>query len=255
MDHTLSTTALGSNTILLCLGQLASPSWATHFISSVQTNAQVSLNVLSVYLYRVWRSLLVNETSVLNPAYLSVPPLALPKLEEAVEVMRIDGFSKRGTYKEKSRKLRVESLRKRTEKRGDNIERKEGSTQGCWTKENISRSTGCPNIPQTPPHITSLLCDLTLWISREVHFGLDCILDFIPFRMVLCFQMGCEMAHKFMIKEASIFNELKVKKATKTTKPEICISCSEYRNELWSFWKFFAYKSFPPAMLYAPREP
>lgn len=251
MDHALSTTALGSNAILLCLGQLASPIWATHFISSVQTDAQVSLNLLSVYLCRVWRSLLVNETSVPNPPYLSVPPLALPKLEEAVEVMRIDGFSNRWMYKEKSRKLRVESLRKRTGKRGDNIERKEGSTQGCWTKENISRSTGCPNIPQTPPHITSLLCDLTLWISREVHFGLGCILDFIPFRIVLCFQMGCEMAHKFKctIKEASIFNEPKVKKATKTTKPEICISWSEYRNELWLFWKFFAYKSFPPAML------
>lgn len=114
------------------------------------------------------------------------------------------GSQRRWTYKEKSRGLKDGVA---LEKNGEKGEIKRGNREVCWNHGEYFKKHRLSHIPQTPPHITSVLCDLILWISREEHFGPDGTLDLILFGIVLSSQMGFEMAHTFncMIKEANTF--------------------------------------------------
>lgn len=171
-----------------------------HLSSTIQTDTWFSLNLFSVELCRVCRSLLVNET---------YPEASWPLCSMAGLVRTArgsgsykDGWVLRGgeCIRKRAGGLRMELLWKRMEKKG-------GNREVCWNHGEYFKKHRLSHIPQTPPHITSVLCDLILWISREEHFGPDGTLDLILFGIVLSSQMGFEMAHTLncMIKEANTF--------------------------------------------------
>lgn len=106
LAHTLRSKALGTHTFPSCLDQLASLIWTSHAFFSVQTDAQVSLNLFCVYS----SAESVDFSLLMRLCFWPLPTSLLHHCPcsdwQRLSVLRTDEFSE-DVYKEKSRGLSI----------------------------------------------------------------------------------------------------------------------------------------------------